>query len=1626
MGLGTWVGDSGLLELLDVGASAGRAMAADSAASVDVASLGHRKASRVSHSRVGVGSEKRRSGTVRPGIQYALAQAMLVNSGKTGPRKLSPPRAQNLGAQELVVETTADGSCITPETSTARGRVLVTSAVQGHRPSTSMATDAHTDDSGGYHKSSGLVRWMHLVNILLEEFEAGGPPQQVSAREGNNGDGDQLVSSYTHRLAVDNVRTSTDLGQGSSQDDDALGVAENPHTQSDRYVRHRAVDIVGSIADGRGKHCDSASRNHIAGHDSDWSAGSVAGQHHPNSPQKDQKSIQENYDIDLIAETVVGNHHRSGHHEDPDQRSDSVCYKEHPNTQEGCHSDRSCGSVAGVHGSVDRTRRHQDSKDSQDYHISAHHEDSLDKQDGHDSGRSMGNGLGSESHSSHCKSLQDCNDSSHIHLSPGSVRLHTSANAHQRTVAQGGECIPLDTFMADVAGRHQDADGYQSGLMGAVVLRSGERGSFLDGGPHAEELRHGASDNHKGSHNIEDCGGTCRITATPPVSAWRVAVADGADDYKYGQNGSHAAHAKQCAGAGVECPAGPNSTDTVPDSVSRGDCRDGARGSNAQGRESLHGAHGDCQDANGNHQLYVFKADAPRLGGTDDSQLNQVGPSDRSSVAEWDAAVRFSDSRGCESGAEHDADMHSEYRYGPHQCSNNCRDNDRLDVADDTSTPRSNRRQQASNPGMSMTTFHDYKGRGYSRPDVAKDHGTPCTSSGQDHALNIALPSWSTDCVNRMAQGHKLSEEDPFQRSGRLGTSHTDDSGHRSYSARAAVLELRRDGGLRSDMCLGDGVATSDGQYVCHDHAGSLSPAVSGDGRSVVGGRRRSDAQTQSGGARSADYRPRGEVPRVIEQHNRDADRRSEASVVRTAGKQYGDRQRELVEDGNSRGVTEDRGFSADFVALRASWPDMPSLYPSPTQRVWPPTLAAACDVASEGCGGSGGRRPGPGGGVGGRVERCGASSLRGAAGGGVSAGTFEELRSTAAQLRLENNELRDAYERALEAEDSRELLDVCGSSRLALGHPQQFLLQWLQLQQSQCQQRQRALSPAPPDPAATAQLEGLARDLRRALQRSVEKRHETEEDLGIAEESFAQRRGSLSSELRDCEHEFVAAKQRSRLEREFEETAAAAYAPAAFPPISDSEGHTLFVGLREELQASCVARDKVQRAVERGRRRVARQPPVAAVAAEPPLERPTEPVALKELRSEVAEFRKELVDFAASGEEAACDAHVCPREQIVTAAPAVLDAHTLLTELASSSAPGRRYSASHWLEPKAPETAREQLPSTIQLWEAQLDSMWGELIARRTQLHDGEAEIRAERTRAKTSAAEAAAESLASSARRAECSDLKSRVVDLEVEECMLEAAMPTLFQETEALAHYYEQRKRSLFAYGALLQRFLRRDCHTETEKHSNGQTGNGSGGVPALIRMLAQRCGSPEVAFFCLDIRGSGRLSPDDLDVGLLLGVGIDHRLTTGLALRDLFSMLDRRNAGVVTSDDLAASCPVEWCEHGAPRPSPVEKLRSLPWAAVGGADAAFLEAAQAAANATNSDALGVSWPAFEDVVCRQLLGLAEDEACVLFGDLASGPKGLAGKIQRSTLLGVTSDFAYQLPRGPELRRQLRQYW
>jgi len=255
---------------------------------------------------------------------------------------------------------------------------------------------------------------------------------------------------------------------------------------------------------------------------------------------------------------------------------------------------------------------------------------------------------------------------------------------------------------------------------------------------------------------------------------------------------------------------------------------------------------------------------------------------------------------------------------------------------------------------------------------------------------------------------------------------------------------------------------------------------------------------------------------------------------------------------------------------------------------------------------------------------------------------------------------------------------------------------------------------------------------------------------------------------------------------------------------------------------------------------------------------------------------------------------------------------------------------------------------------------------------------------------------------------ELAARLSDFGNTERELAARLAYKREECIAFKNKYSTLKQRLFVYAAaLLRRVPRHAARHEAPLPQDSISA--PQGIEALIHALAQRCGWPEVAFLHLDIRRRGRLNMEDFHLGLLLGLGMDYPRITGLSVNSLFSAIDRHNCGHVSDSDFGACCPGIWKLLGEKPVTPMEKLRALPYNAVGGAMASFADAAMAS---------GLPWEPFHELVCHRLRGTSLEEARALFAALSIFG-GSSAAIAAETWESATADVPRSLGHPSEKR-------
>lgn len=493
------------------------------------------------------------------------------------------------------------------------------------------------------------------------------------------------------------------------------------------------------------------------------------------------------------------------------------------------------------------------------------------------------------------------------------------------------------------------------------------------------------------------------------------------------------------------------------------------------------------------------------------------------------------------------------------------------------------------------------------------------------------------------------------------------------------------------------------------------------------------------------------------------------------------------------------------------------------------------------------------------------------------------------------------------------------------------------------------------------------------------------------AEQAASLRRTRLREELRDAELQISALKEQEALRRDLEEARGVAMMTSGALPLVVHHRVDTDARLLAELQAMLHERDAARsRALElRGELRAVRrrgaEPAPAALAAPP----------------EAAQGA--LAHAAAAAAVAALGSSAAALLQPLTTEVAELAAR--LQALAPAGAEAGRLSPTSgtfrgWggelgtsTSPRSPGGSALGVPaSTLRAAEA----LQLELVQRAARLREGELQLERQRDQLRSLAAQDASRAMSARNRHGQRGELSGKLAGFGAQERELGQKAAYLGRESAALAERYEELKRVLFACMASLLRGpadAQEPVHPEEEMPSASVAAPDGrrGGVAALIHLLARKYGWPEVAFLRIDIRRLGRLSAEDLALGLLLGAGVDYPRVTGLTVHALFAAMDRRGCGSVSVSDFAECCPGLWQAHGSPPPTPEEKLRALPWAAVGGASEVFDEVADARVNGVPA---GLSWPAFEEVVCRRLRGLPDAEARGLFTRLAVGGRGARG--------------------------------
>lgn len=435
------------------------------------------------------------------------------------------------------------------------------------------------------------------------------------------------------------------------------------------------------------------------------------------------------------------------------------------------------------------------------------------------------------------------------------------------------------------------------------------------------------------------------------------------------------------------------------------------------------------------------------------------------------------------------------------------------------------------------------------------------------------------------------------------------------------------------------------------------------------------------------------------------------------------------------------------------------------------------------------------------------------------------------------------------------------------------------------------------------AELSELVTDLRNAVQRSVEKRREVEEQLAFAFEARARRQKSLRHEL-------------AGLGCEIEST-------------------------RRFLTSNMTCPCGTVASIKQGNAKLTMHTDAALAKSHWTSSSRDEPLgrALQQLSAELHSTQQEIP------------------WQLLQYKPA-LQIHALLGEVSASR------TELITIESKEQAAAEE---ATSEAGCTTLPANVDGLADRVALLQAGQAALEAEQQVAQAAQLQAGARNLAAQAQLSEWGALEARAHLLNTEERALERSRLVACHEATALRQHYEQRKECIFAYAGALQVVgaeasyyqgdvprlcspphdgsMQHKCEDQPKPKGNCAASDECPrkGVGALIHWLAHMFGWPQVAFLHLDIHKAGRLTSEGFGIGLLLGAGIDYAKLTGLKLQAIFTAIDRCSLGAVSAADLAACHPELWRRCGQSPPLAArQKLRALPWAELGGANKNFEDA------------------------------------------------------------------------------------
>lgn len=516
---------------------------------------------------------------------------------------------------------------------------------------------------------------------------------------------------------------------------------------------------------------------------------------------------------------------------------------------------------------------------------------------------------------------------------------------------------------------------------------------------------------------------------------------------------------------------------------------------------------------------------------------------------------------------------------------------------------------------------------------------------------------------------------------------------------------------------------------------------------------------------------------------------------------------------------------------------------------------------------------------------------------------------------------------------------------------------------------------------AALEKLAELNKDLRSAVQRSVEQRMQVERRHSAVKVEHSRGMDELRAELNDASSEVTFVQNMHVMDDEFgsQSSDAWAWAKAAAARQGVVTAQELHAA-RSVLDESMALEAELHAELSRSEQQYWQQNQLAVPT---PRKAPSDAGPLKQMRSEVEALHRELGKF----------------------------------EAMQGQPPDDDYEEeSRWLASFTPRTTLRDL-SALQ---AVIDGQARSNAVRREELRHSESELEELRLLASSASSVTFEEERVSSERKAEVQAMQLQAENCESEEALLSAAVEPLGRELDALTERYEEQKRLLAVYTSSIMR----------GPLPPGNIHQRSQGMHTLIRSLATCFGSAEVAFLSLDPRGIGRLEAADLHAGLLLGARIDYEALTGLQAQELLSPVGF-GVSTLTVSDLAACYPNVWAEFGSQDPVLAERLRSLPWSAVTSSQRVFDEtimrrlqtrvrpgdesdSRQSNPWAHGSEGgTGLLRDELEDIVGRRLKGIPATEIDQLFLHLSRRGR----EIPRNIWLGATEELVLHSPSGQE---------